>query len=509
MALNYSHRQVFTPHIAEDNLVSPVRIMNGYFVEGSSEKNGEGYSNTWHVGAGEADERNFECDIDIVDLCSSSELSSSSDNSESEDIRNLLPTDPFNMGMDLKTTFTAITGWLEDLEVEGYMMSDSSWPDAEGYGLFARWNLFWNSSLNSEPFTESMGARSFPSYLHVSEKLTVGSNYLPQSLHFDEKLNEPSTTAGLGDIAGLSNVSVACSSVELQSREEVEGAAEFDGVPHEGLAFALSYLGVKDLLSVERVCRSLLYTVRGDPLFWMTIHIDQPLNEKMTDDILMQLVSRAQGSLQCLSLVECPKVTEDSLRHILATNPRLTKLCVPGCTRISIECVVNNIKAYNNCNKDVGGIKLVRIGGIYGVSHEHMEELKLLLGANDSIGSDRKPHLYQRGSCYISYDDDRAIDIEMCPKCEKFRLVYDCPAEGCRVKDKSPHACRGCTLCIARCAQCGRCVNDTEFEETFSLELLCSDCFKQLVKYSDKKDEKFESCSALVEPSCHVSSLHG
>lgn len=156
------------------------------------------------------------------------------------------------------------------------------------------------------------------------------------------------------------------------------------------------------------------------------------------------------------------------------------QLSVPGCTRISIECILNIIRAHNSKNSRTGGIKSLRIGGLYGVNKEHFEELKLLLGVNEKkLESDRKPLFHHRGNFYLPHDDDRAIDIEMCPRCEKFRLVYDCPAEGCKVKDKSPQVCRACTFCIARCAQCGRCINDTEFEETFCLELLCSGCFKE------------------------------
>ncbi|KAI3467655.1 hypothetical protein Pfo_024318 [Paulownia fortunei] len=531
MALNYSHRPVFPAHISEDNLVSPVRIVNGYLVDGVPEKNGEGYPRPWHVSRGEAEERNFNCGRDRVDRCSSSE-------STSKDIVDLLPSDPF--GMDIKTTVTAITGWLEDLEVDcgGYMRSNNGRASQEGYGLFAGWNLIWNNSVKFQPFPSTIqlneklniGRQSFPSNLQVNEKPNVGNHYFTSSVQFDENLNVASSvntygeeralgaglapydigfqpTCNMGDSVGFSNGSPSCSS-ELRSREKLEAAANFEGVPHEALAFALSYLGVKDLLSVERVCRSLFSTVRGDPLLWMTIHIDQPLNERITDDVLVQLASRAQGNLQCLSLVECPKVTDDGLRHILETNPRLTKLCVPGCTRISIEFIVNSIKAYNS-NKDVGGVKQLRIGGLYGVNHEHFEELKLLLGAGDNkIESCHKPHFYHRGNFYLPYDDDRAMDIEMCPKCEKFRLVYDCPAEGCKVKDKSPQVCRACTLCIARCAQCGRCINDTEFEETFCLELLCSDCFKQMLKYQDKLDKKVDPCGDLHGLSYHFS-LHG
>lgn len=569
MALNYSQRPIFPAHISEDNLVSPMRILNGYLAEDIPEKNGEGYSMACCTCQGEAEEWNFNCGRDRVDLCSSTE-------STAKDIVDLLPSDPF--GMDIETTVTAITGWLEDLEFDyqGYMRNNNN----EDYGLFAGWNLIWNNAMKFQPLSNNaqsdeklnVGTQYFPSDLQVYEKPDESIHSFTSGIQFDKKLNAvyPANLyreeRGMGgsltqyelgflsaqntrdivghgnegtsssselqfggevegavanlyregramggalaqyelgfllahnmrDIVGLGN-EVPSSSSELELGGEVEGAVNCvkdEGAPHEALAFALNYLGVKDLLSAQRVCRSFCSAVRGDPLLWMSIHIDRPLNERVTDDVLMQLASRAQGNLQCLSLVECPRITDDGLRRVLAANPRLTKLSVPGCTRLTIEGILNNLKEYNS-NRAVPGIKHLRIGGIYGMTYEYFEELKLLLGYDThKLENKHGPHFYGRGRFYLPCDDDRAIDIETCPRCEKLRLVYDCPAAGCQVKDQATKVCRACTLCIVRCAQCGRCINDTEYEETFCLELLCSDCFKQLNKYQDQLDEEVDT----------------
>ncbi|KZV39963.1 hypothetical protein F511_15625 [Dorcoceras hygrometricum] len=515
MALNYSHRPVLPAHVSDEKLSSPLRIVNGYFVEGVSEKSGEAYSSVWRGSLGEIDERSINCGSDGVDRCGSSE-------STSKDIVDLLPSDPF--GMDIKTTFTAITGWLEDLEVDygEYVRSSNVMVGQEEYGLFAGWNLIWNNALKFQALSSNVQFNdnpnvnnwSFPSNFQTYEKPYMGVHSCPCNVQCDGKLNVVDEVNHIGeekdirvalnpyssgyqsvyevrDIVGYDNGSSSYN-CEPQFGERVEGASNFGGVPNEALAFALNYLGVKDLLSVEMVCRSLCSTVRGDPLLWMNIHIDQPLNERITDDVLLQLTNRALGNLQCLSLVECPRITDDGLGRILEANSRLTKLSVPGCTRLSIEGIVHKIKMYNS-NRDIGSIKHLRIGGLYGVTHEHYEELKVLLGVDgDKLESHHKPHFYHRGNFYLPYDDDRAIDIEMCPKCEKFKLVYDCPAMGCQVKDGAAQVCRACTLCIARCAQCGRCVNDTEYEETFCLELVCSDCFKQLLCYQDRPNDKID-----------------
>lgn len=98
------------------------------------------------------------------------------------------------------------------------------------------------------------------------------------------------------------------------------------GQPHDGMFFALGYLSVQDLLSIERFCKSLRDGVRSDPLLWRSIHIEQPLSEKITSDALQKLVNRARGNLRCLNLVECIRITDEGLKRVLETNPRLTKV---------------------------------------------------------------------------------------------------------------------------------------------------------------------------------------
>ncbi|KAG5060027.1 hypothetical protein JHK87_001056 [Glycine soja] len=44
--------------------------------------------------------------------------------------------------------------------------------------------------------------------------------------------------------------------------------------PHSALSFSLGYLGLSDLLVVERVCKSLHSMVRGDSLLWRSVHGD-------------------------------------------------------------------------------------------------------------------------------------------------------------------------------------------------------------------------------------------
>ncbi|KAK9063507.1 hypothetical protein SSX86_017377 [Deinandra increscens subsp. villosa] len=406
MALNFSQRPIFPAHTSEDSMVSPLRIVNG-------EKGGHD----------ELRDR-FGFRREIVDK-------GGSPDSVSKDILDLLPSDPFGMDIDISTTFTAITGWLGDLELDygDYTIVNHK----EDYGLFAGFSFFWNNAMKFQSF--------------------------PTNLMFHDQ--------------HIKDFSVFVTKPEESVNDFVTCPDVIGGDPHEAFILALGYLGSKDLLAVECVCRSLCFTVRNDSLLWRSLYIDQPLNERITDDSLVRLTNRADGNLRCLCLIKCPKITDDGLRRVLETNPKLTKLYIPGCTRLTIEGILNNLKAFNS-STETAGIKHIKTGGFYGITLDHYELLNNLLGIqkNNYI-----PHYYHRANLYSPCDDDdRAIDVEVCPRCQNLRLVYDCPAGGCQPKDH----CRACIICIPRCAECGRCVHNSEYEETFSLEYLCSECLKQL-----------------------------
>ncbi|RDY08441.1 F-box protein SKIP14, partial [Mucuna pruriens] len=447
MALNFSHRPIFS----EDNLISPILM-------GISEKSG-------------------------VENCYDFGRDRGGGGAGNDDILDLLPSDPF--GMDISTTFTAITGWLEDLEVDygGYRRDELGASD-DNYQLFAGLNFIWNNAMSMRFHACVEEKKGFGDCYFRDDGAAASSNFGFGSARDGDMLSMPAMPAASvsGDVVGGGGGGAG-------------GGEEL--VPHPALSFSLGYLGLSDLLVVERVCKSLHSTVHGDPLLWRSIRIDQPLNERITDDVLLQLTSRAQGNLQSLSLVECTRITDDGLKRVLECNPKLIKLSVPGCTRLSIEGIVGILKAYNSISTQ--GVKHLHIGGLYGVTQKHFEELKLLLGADSQLlQHSHKPHFYRRGSFYLSCEDDRAIDIEECPRCQNLRLVYDCPAEGCQRVGHTTQVCRACTLCIPRCSQCGCCINDSEYEETFCLELLCSSCSKQLVKCSERTDKKIGPAKSVV-----------
>ncbi|XP_022944937.1 F-box protein SKIP14-like isoform X4 [Cucurbita moschata] len=259
--------------------------------------------------------------------------------------------------------------------------------------------------------------------------------------------------------------------------------------PHAALNFVLGYLGTRELLVIESVCKSLQSTAEDDPFFWRNINICGKVDVKITDDILLKLTSKAQGGLESLSLVNCVMISDNGLNEVLFNNPKVTKLCVPGCTRLTIGGIVDSLKAFKL--KGRPGLKHLSIAGMYGVTEAHFKELEKLLLGTDNLTqlNTHEPRFYRGGIHFPSCNDGRAIDIERCPKCMNMRIVYDCPVVGCKgIKegDTDPNAnaqrCRGCTLCIARCNWCGRCIDETVHEETFSLDLRCIDCGKKISK---------------------------
>ncbi|KAE9610501.1 hypothetical protein Lal_00029740 [Lupinus albus] len=404
----------------------------------------------------------------------------------SNDILDRLPSDPF--GMDMSTTFTAAFTEMYG----GYRMDEVAASD-NNYRLFAM-NFFSNNFNNGISFP------GFPTggNMHVEEK-NEGKRLHKMSIgECSSRESCDSVFQSACDVDDM--LSFDCDFEDEMGDTAGENCLGEDELgPHPALNFALCYLGLADLLAVERVCKSLHSTVQGDPLLWRSIHLDQPLNERIADDVLFQLTNRSQGKLQCLRLVECTRITDDGLRRVLEANPTLIKLSVPGCTRLTIDGIVGILKAFRSMGTQ--GVRHLHIGGLYGVTQQHYEEILLLLGTDSQmLQHSHKPHFYCRGNLYLSCDDRRAIDIEVCPRCQNLRLVYDCPAEGCQGVGNATQACRACTLCIPRCSQCGRCINDSEYEETFCLELLCSMCSKQLLKCSEMMERKFGPTKSVVLP---------
>ncbi|KAH9603707.1 hypothetical protein KSS87_007458 [Heliosperma pusillum] len=428
--------------------------------------------------------------------------------SQERDIHDILPADPF--GMDISSTVTAITGWLEDLGVSEYGGDEGVGIGKGHYPLLGGLNVWWDTAVDFQPYLGQNktfntmfrsdrfvdnGCISYGCCCCTTENYMFGSRGDGCVHESAQALSQNNVGYGFGeffskhdfDLGGetMKDVIFCCGGSSVYEKESEEVGVNVgggggvvdeddDGSPHSALSFALAYLGVRDLVVVERVCKSLQFTVQNDPLLWKSIHIDYPLNARVTDDVLVQLTNRAQGHLQCLSLVDCKGVTNDGLWRVLESNPRLTKLSVPGCINLKIEGMINCLKAFQLMA--VPGIKCLRVAGRI-VNSEQYEELLALLGIENNVQPYyQKPHFYCRGNIDVSCEDDRPIDLEICPKCKMAKLVYDCTTESCQAKDQAGHLCRACIQCIYRCYQCGRCIDGVVHEEDFFLDYVCSDC---------------------------------
>lgn len=150
------------------------------------------------------------------------------------------------------------------------------------------------------------------------------------------------------------------------------------------------------------------------------------------------------------------------------------QLYVPECARLTLDGLIPNLKSFNSRNYP--GLKHLKLGRLFNISESHYEDLTALLSANSCHPSAQpKPRLYHVVRFSMTCNEDRALDIEVCPVCEKCRLVYDCPLESCKGRQDP---CRACESCILRCLLCGKCIRDSAYIETFSLEHLCSNCCK-------------------------------
>lgn len=96
--------------------------------------------------------------------------------------------------------------------------------------------------------------------------------------------------------------------------------------PHEALFLSLPYLLFMDLFTVRLVCRSLRDAVDCDALLWRNVVLERPLSFKVTDSILLDLVSKANGRLESLVLIDGWFFTDSALHLIAQSNPHITKV---------------------------------------------------------------------------------------------------------------------------------------------------------------------------------------
>lgn len=445
MTLNYSRRTCYPVNIPEENLVSSSKdwcVFDGP----------QCFDLKWGNNSFRYDQSGKDASFEPV----------------ARDVIDLLPADPF--GMEISATITAIAGWVGDYESE-------------------RVNISWNTtSFRKEPVKKE-----------VYERYS-----LPDE--FDGKTGECSTGVQY-DVCGLNWKREKCLSFDsmhpatVKYTESGKGTGFCDnvaaGAPHDALLFALGHLGLKELLSMEMVCSSLRSSIKLDTLLWRNISIHKSSCSKITDEHLLTLTDRAKGNLLCLNLDGCWRISDGFLKLVVDSNKRLRKLNVRGCRGITVDGILKNLRVLKS--SDTSGINHLRMGN-RALTMEQFVEIKCLIGADKCMQlKSGTPHYFRSDHSSPSCDDDCVIDIEECPRCENPRLVYDCPVESCKEKQFGIEMCRACTICIPRCGECGRCVGDTEYDETFCLEAVCSECRKRPLDYIIFHGEAREtSTSGLV-----------
>lgn len=328
MALNFSHRPIFPAHLSEDNLVSPMRISSGFLVDGVPERNSDVYGMPWHI--------NQEVE-DCLDFREDTCEGGGSPDCVSSDILDLLPPDPF--GMDISTTVTAITGWLDDLKVDygGGYERDEGGPVDGNYQFFAGLNFIWNNAIRFQAYPFENKGIFYNSYeLDGFDVWSDGRTAGDVSCHTDP---EPPYVVDTIQTLGMEPETSRVQPEDLKEGNCV--SSDVGEPPHAALSFVLGYLGTRDLIAVERVCKSLRLTAEGDPFFWRNIHINGRKLAQFTDDVLLQLTSKAQGGLECLSLVQCTGITDDGLMEVLLNNPKVTKVRIQVFQSASIVLAMN------------------------------------------------------------------------------------------------------------------------------------------------------------------------
>lgn len=250
-------------------------------------------------------------------------------------------------------------------------------------------------------------------------------------------------------------------------------------VPHGALFLVLGYLQLPDLLCFQRVCRSIRVAVEGDGLLWRRIAVKPPLSGKLTDEALLRMASRAEGKVRSLGLFDCPGITDDGLMRVVTHNPGITELYVPGCTNLTVDGVVRAVKWLTE-NK--GTLERLRLRGLCNIRKVHLDILNSLVSKQNQEQVPQQSFYGDWHSLPLDSDDGRPIDVEICPKCTNIRLVFDCTRENCRTMKERWSECRGCFFCIARCEDCGGCIDDYLGEETVCSHLLCLECWLRLPK---------------------------
>ncbi|CAK9172243.1 unnamed protein product [Ilex paraguariensis] len=261
------------------------------------------------------------------------------------------------------------------------------------------------------------------------------------------------------------------------------------GPPHEAMFFVLAYLPLLELLAMSQVCRSVRDALSNDILPWINITVYKPLSQRLSDDILMKFASKANGKLTTLALINCEKITDEGLQRVISKNPLINKLYFPACTSLTPEGIIRAVEALTKHNHQILHSIRLKINGIHNMKKDQLETLRSLIGLKQTQQQqEKRRNLYHKHNTFststFGHEEDKcSIDVDICPKCNEVRMVFDCPMDRCeRQRQNLRRECRGCCFCIPRCEECGQCIESDDWEEAACTDNLCSGCWLQLPK---------------------------
>lgn len=140
-------------------------------------------------------------------------------------------------------------------------------------------------------------------------------SYFNSFLKLKKVLMETSETEQKLELAVIENSLEKMSIIRSHHVEEAAVA----GPPHEALFVVLTYLTLYELLIMSEVCKSLRHAIENDVLQWLVV--ERPLNWRLSDEILVKLSLKMKGKLTALGLINCMKITDSALLHVVQNNP--------------------------------------------------------------------------------------------------------------------------------------------------------------------------------------------
>lgn len=244
--------------------------------------------------------------------------------------------------------------------------------------------------------------------------------------------------------------------------------------PHEALFLTLTYLPLLQLLSISETCTSMRDGVFNDVLPWIHIKVDCVLSHRLSDQTLIKYASKANGRLLSLVINKSVKITDDGLQQVIQQNPFIRKLHVPGCSGLTPDGIITMVKTLSNHGPYLTSLK---VNGLYKINHHHLETLRSILTKNlkKNNKSPNPNHLISSNH----EKNDSPIDVDICPICNQVRQVFSCSKDDCTRKR---NFCKGCSYCITRCVDCGKCIDEVEEVEAACEHNLCLECWLNLPK---------------------------